>query len=154
MRESMFLASFRKLPPTCRCFPASPRPYTRFSTVSSRPPFFTPFFGGYRRRLFSFSSYFWASFVGGGREHIQELGSSYPPSTVAVVLNGTLFWWMWTDQPWARNFWCITYLLWTLQVSNFWTLWISQCFLWFLRIATLRHFSQLFWMFLLLTVLF
>ena len=149
----MFLESFRKLPPTCRCFPASPRPYTRFSTVSSRPPFFTPFFGGYRRRLFSFSSkehisYFWASFFLSWMGTQSRAGVCVPSlySLLAVVLNGTLFWWMWTDQPWTRTFWCITNLLWTWQVSNFW---ISQCFLWFLRIATLRHFSQLFWMFLL-----
>ena len=74
-------------PEPCRCFPASPHPSTRFSTLSSRPPFFPPVFGGYWSRPFGISSqefisYFWAGFVCGGRELNQELGSAYPPSTV------------------------------------------------------------------------
>ena len=136
-----------------RCFPASPHPCTKFPAISSRPPFFPPFFGGYWSRPFSFSSqefnpYFWPGVVCGGRELYQELVSAYPPSPVcwASFFLGLFFWRMWTVQSWAWTFWCITSLLWTWQVNNYWTLWISPCSLWFLRIAKLHHFSLLFWM--------
>ena len=72
------------------CFPTSQNPYTRFSTLSSRPPFFPPFFGGYWCRPFGISSQefisYWTCFVCGGRELHQELGSAYTPSTVCGPL--------------------------------------------------------------------